>query len=163
MFPAEAVERMHARLKEVGEGLGVPFAPRDHAPSTKKALVLSEFARRAGRLTAFRTAAMDAHWAEGRDLEDEATLRGLAAQSGLDADAAIAFLDAPEVPGLLREQRAEAHRWGVTGIPTWYLLPQGWLPEHGIPTEGPRPVRVVGCQPMQEVVRAARVAGAKER
>ena len=77
--------------------------------------------------------------------------------------AAIAFLDSPEVPALLKQQRVEAYRWGVTGIPTWFVLPDGWTPEDGIPDEGPRPVKVVGCQPLSVVTRAAELAGATPR
>lgn len=161
MFPAAAVDAMHARLQQVAEGLGVPFTPRTHAPSTKPALAISAYARREGRLTPWREAAMNAHWRDGRDIEDRAVLRELAEQAGLDADAAIAFLDAPEVPALLRAQREEAHAWGVTGIPTWFMLPEGWTPEAGLPEHGPRPVRVVGCQPLEVVERAAKLAGAE--
>ena len=160
MFPEPQVDAMHARLQQVADDLGVPFEPRMHAPSTKKALALSEHARRAGRLDAWREAAMDAHWRDGRDIEDPAVLRDLATDAGLDPDAAMAFLDGAEIPALLHAQRAEAHQWGVTGIPTWFLLPDGWRPEHGVPDSGPRPVRVVGCQPMEVVERAAKLAGA---
>ena len=44
MFPRAAVDAMHARLQQVADGMGVPFAPRPHAPSTKPALALSEHA-----------------------------------------------------------------------------------------------------------------------
>jgi predicted DsbA family dithiol-disulfide isomerase len=107
---------------------------------------------------------MDAHWRDGRDLEDRAVLAELLAAAGLDPAEAFRFLDAPEVPGLLRAQREEAHRWGVTGIPTWFILPTGWKPGDPRPPQGaPQPVRVVGCQPMEVVERAARIAGASPR
>lgn len=163
MFPKPQVDAMHARLEQMGEQLGVPFEPRQHAPSTKKALAISEFARRQGRLDTWREAAMDAHWAHGRDLEDHDVLADLAEQAGLDPAAALAFLDDAEVPRLLSEQRAAAQRWGVTGIPTWFMLPDGWSPGDGVPDEGPRPVKVVGCQPMQVVEQAAELAGAEPR
>lgn len=163
MFPASKVREMQARLQDVADGLGVEIHARDHAPSTKPALALSEFARQHGRLDAFRSLAMDAHWKEGRDIEDRAVLRDLAESAGLDADAAIAFLDDAAVPQLLRRQREQAQAWGVTGIPTWFMLPDGWEPEHGIPESGPRPVRVVGCQPLEIVEKAAGMAGATPR
>ncbi|MCB9745780.1 MAG: DsbA family protein [Alphaproteobacteria bacterium] len=160
MFPADRVAVMHARLREVAEGFGLPFSPPMHAPNTRKALAISALAREQGRLDAWREAAMNAHWRDGQDIEDPEVLGGLAQASGLDPAAALAFLESPEVPRLLAEQRAEAARWGVTGIPTWFMLPEGWAPMTPWPQGGPRPVRVVGCQPMEVVERAARMAGA---
>ena len=93
----------------------------------------------------------------------DAVLRELAQGAGLDADAALAFLQRDEVPGLLMDQRVEAMRWGVSGIPTWFMLPEGWEPDEPWDEDGPRPVRVVGCQPMELVERAAQMAGARPR
>lgn len=153
----------HARLLEVADALGVEIHPGDRLPSTKPALALAELARSRGVLAAFRERTMDAHWIDGRDIEDRAVLRELAEGAGLDGDEAMAFLDAPEVPRILAGQRAEAQRWGVTGIPTWFMLPDGWSPADGLPESGPRPVKVVGCQPLEVVERAARMAGARPR
>lgn len=162
MFPPDRVAAMHARLQQVADDFGVPFRAQSHAPSTKPALALSHFAREQGKLDAWRAAAMDAYWRDGRDLEDRDTLRELLTDAGLDADDALAFLDDPSVPQLLREQRMDAMRWGVTGIPTWFLLPSGWEPGDELPPEDePRPVRVVGCQPREVVEHAARLAGAE--
>ena len=164
MFPPDRIVVMHDRLREVARSMGVTLHPREHAPSTKPALALSEHARRLGRLDAWREAAMTAHWEEGRDLEDREVLRDLLVRSGMDADAALAWLSDPEVPRLLAAQRQEAARWGVTGIPTWFVLPDGWKPGDPLPPEGrPRPVRVVGCQPIEVVERAAAMAGAVPR
>lgn len=163
MFSPDRVAAMNQRLSEVAAGMGVPYTPRSHAPSTKRALALSEFARRRGRLDAWRELAMDAHWVHGRDIEAPGVLRDLAERAGLDADAALAWLEDPEVPGLLHAQRVEAQRWGVTGIPTWFVLPAGWVPADGIPESGPRPVKVVGCQPVEVVEQAAKMAGAVAR
>lgn len=154
---------MHARLQEVAADLGVPFSPRRHAPSTRPALLLSELARRQGCLPRWRRLAMDAHWEHGLDIEDRDVLRDLAARAGMDPDGAMAFLDDPGSARLLAEQRRHAREWGVTGIPTWFLLPAGWEPGAPLPEEGPHPVRVVGCQPREYVERAARMAGAQLR
>lgn len=163
MFPRASVDAMHARLQSVADDMGVAFSPREHAPSTKSALAIAAFARREGRLAEWREAAMNAHWRDGRDIEDRAVLAELAAAAGLDPQRAVDFLDDPAVPGILQAQRIEAHQWGVTGIPTWFMLPEGWTPEQGVPETGPRPVRVVGCQPAEVVERAAQLAGARPR
>lgn len=160
MFPRHVLDRMHGRLQKVADDFGVPFKTSPHAPNTKRALALSAWAAEQGQLDAWRAHAMDAYWKDGRDLEDDGVLRELLTASGLDATAGLAFLDDPSVPDLLRAQREDAHRWGVTGIPTWFMLPDGWSPGDPRPETGPKPVMVVGCQPMEMVERAAVMAGA---
>ena len=155
---------MHHRLSEVGASLGVPFTPRPHAPSTKPALLLSEFARDHGQLDAWREAGMNAHWRDGRDIEDRDVLGELLTEVGLDVDAAWAAVDSDEAPRILHRQRNQATQWGVTGIPTWFLLPAGWSFGDPRPADGePQPIRVVGCQPMEVVLQAAERAGARLR
>ena len=161
LYPADRLAAGHARLAEVAAGFGLPFTARPRMPCTRPALAIAELARRNGRLDAWRTGAMEAHWVDGRDIEDRAVLGDLAAKAGLDPAEALAFLDAPEVAGLLTAQRALARKWGVTGIPTWFILPDGWHEGDPMPTSGPRPVRVVGCQPMDVVEGAAHAAGAE--
>lgn len=163
MFPASMVQQMRARLQAVADGLGVPIHHQDHAPSTRKALAISELARSQELLVPWREAAMGAYWRDGRDLEDPDVLRELATTAGLDGDEALAFLQRPEVPRLLSWQREQAQAWGVTGIPTWFLLPTGWSPGDPVASEGPRPVKVVGCQPLDVVLQAASRAGATPR
>jgi predicted DsbA family dithiol-disulfide isomerase len=164
VLPPQYVDDMNARLVMVANDFGLDFYPPDHAPNTKKALALSAYARDQGHLDAFRAVAMDAHWRDNRDLEDAEVLAELLTAAGLDASAGLAFLDDASVPQVLADQRKDASQWGVTGIPTWFLLPDGWSPGDPMPAEGqPRPVQVVGCQPMDVVERAARIAGARER
>jgi predicted DsbA family dithiol-disulfide isomerase len=162
MFPPRAVEGMRARLREVADGLGLTIGEHDHAPSTKPALVMSEHARGKGRLAEFRAVTMDAYWRDGRDIEDRAVLATLAESAGLDPDEALASLDDVDAPAILLAQRREAMMWGVRGIPTWFMLPTGFDPDAPEPPEegGPQAVKVVGCQPMDVVERAALLAGA---
>jgi predicted DsbA family dithiol-disulfide isomerase len=163
MFSADRVASMTARLEEVADAMGVTYSPRGHAPSTKPALAISALARRQGVLDAWREGAMNAHWRDGLDIEDPEVLGALATAAGLDAAEALAFAEGPEAAPLLRQQRIEAQQWGVTGIPTWFMLPSGWEPGDPRPESGPVPVRVVGCQPMEIVERAATMAGATRR
>ncbi len=168
MFPPEMVKGMHARLQQVADDLGVTIRPQARAPSTKPALVLSAYARTHGALDAFREHTMDAYWRDGLDIEDRGVLRQLCIKSGLDPDDAMGFLDGEQAPHILLAQRREAMQWGVTGIPTWFMLPTGWSPEGAGPDDdddddGPRPVRVVGCQPLDVVEQAAQMAGARLR
>ncbi len=160
LFPPAAVAAMAERLRSVAADLGVPLRMPDFAPCTRPALALSELARERGVLDRWRDAVMDAYWRDGRDIGRGDVLTELAGAAGLDPREARAFLGRPEIPAILRRQREEAARWGVTGIPTWFFLPEGWRPQDGIPDRGPRPVRLVGCQPVEVVLHAARLAGA---
>ena len=88
LFGPERVEPMRKHLQQVAEHFGVSgMQMPEHLPNTRRALRLAEVARDEGKLDEFRHRAMDAHWIEGRDLEDEAVLRDLAAASGLSDDA----------------------------------------------------------------------------
>ncbi len=92
-----------------------------HMPNTRRALAAAEYARDRGRLTPFRHAAMDAHWREGRDLEDPGVIASVASAAGLDGLAAAAAMDDPEYLARVDAMRAEATQPGVTGIPTFFF------------------------------------------
>ena len=125
------------------EGLRIP----ERTPNTRKAMAVAEWARDQGRLHPFRRAAMNAHWREGRDLEDRAVLGGLARSAGLDPERAVAAASDPAYVARVDAMGAEAARAGVAGIPTFFI--------------GDR--KVVGCQPYQVVAREAEAAGARRR
>jgi len=116
-------------------------------PNTRRALAVAEFARDQGKLDTFRSLTMDAHWKEGKDIEDTAVLRGLAAASGLDPDRAIQAADDPAYAKRLVDVRREYRRLGVGGIPTF---------DFG--TE-----QIEGCQSYDVIADAASRAGAVRR
>jgi predicted DsbA family dithiol-disulfide isomerase len=119
----------------------------ERTPNTRQALALAEFARDRGRLHQYRRAAMGAHWREGRDLEDEATLAELARRAGLDPDQGRAALRDPAYQARVAAMGGEAARDGVTGIPTFFVAGR----------------QVVGCQPYEVLAAAAEAAGARRR
>ncbi len=125
------------------EGMRIP----DRTPNTRKVMAVAEWARDQGRLHPFRRAAMNAHWREGLDLEDDAVLAGLAREAGLDPEAAATAASDPACLTRVDAMGEEAARAGVTGIPTFFI----------------GNVKVVGCQPYQVVAAAAERAGARRR
>jgi predicted DsbA family dithiol-disulfide isomerase len=163
LFPNRNLGAMHAQMAQFAAGFGVEMRFSDRLPNTRRPLALAEHARSQGKLHPFRDAAMDAHWLRGVDIESDGVLKELAAQAGLDPDAALAAADSPEMQARVDAMGEEAKRWGVTGIPTYFLLPKGWSPGDPPPTDGSRPVRIVGCQPYEQVLAGCMRAGVDRR
>ena len=121
--------------------------PPDVSPNTRKVLALAEYARDQGKLDAFRHVAMEAHWREGKNLGDDATLIALAKGVGLDEDGARAAMTSPELLARVDRSRELAESLGVSGIPTFFF----------------GRYRVVGCQPYETLAEAADAAGFKRK
>lgn len=147
LFGAARTAAMHAHLRRFAEGFGVTIEPREHLPNTRRVLAVAELARERGHVDALREAAMRAHWRDGRDLEDDETLRAIAGTAGLDPDEAVSASRSPVYLGRVDELRREATRAGVHGIPTFFLGSE----------------RVVGCQPYETIRQVALRAGAVPR
>jgi predicted DsbA family dithiol-disulfide isomerase len=144
----QRVAAMQARLLRFAAEFGITdMKMRDRSPNTRRALAIAEYARDQGRLEPWRQLAMDAHWRRGLDLVNDADLRALALEAGLDPDAAIAASRDPDYLGRIDEKRAQAEELGVTGIPTFVIGNQG----------------VVGCQPYPVLARFVEEAGARKR
>jgi predicted DsbA family dithiol-disulfide isomerase len=121
-------------------------------PNTRRALAIAELAREGGRLDEYRRAAMEAHWRDEKDLENDADLAAISRRAGLDADEALRASRDPRYLERIDDVRAEANQLGVTGIPTFVF---GDLDDE--------PLAVVGCQPYEVLGRAAERAGARRR
>jgi len=148
LFGEARVAAMRPRLQAVAESFGIRgMGSPERLPNTRRALAMAEYARDHGRLDAFREAAMQAHWQEGKDLEDDADLRAIAASAGLEPDAALAASRDERFLARVDAAREEANARGVTGIPTFFF----------------GDVAVVGCQPYEELAAAAQAAGAERR
>ena len=96
------------------------FVTRDRIPNTRRALALAEVARDEGKLDDYRQRAMDAHWRDGLDLEDDDVLRELARASQLPDDA-VARSKEQHYLDRIDATRAESANLGVRGIPTFIL------------------------------------------
>ncbi len=148
VFGPERTRAMRDYLAGFAADFGVTgMTIRDVMPSTRRALAVAEFARDQGKLHLFRTAAMEAAWRHGQDIEDPEVLAHCARSAGLDPVAAVEAFDEPKYLARVMTMGAEARRTGVTGIPTVLL--------------GSR--RVVGCQPYEVLAAAAEAEGARRR
>ncbi len=147
LFPEPMLQAMLGPLQAAAARMDLPLIPPAHVPNTRSALAVAEYGRLNGGLDAYRHLAMDAFWAEGRDIEDREVLGDLAEQAGMDADAALAFAFSDAGEQAVAARRSIASERGVTAIPTVLL---GRLP-------------ILGFQPYDVFSRAAERAGAVAR
>jgi predicted DsbA family dithiol-disulfide isomerase len=148
LFSPGRAAAMQQHMKVFARQFGIhDMAAPSRLPNTRRALAMAEFAREAGKLDAFRSQAMDAHWRGHRDLESTVDLLGIAKAAGLDAEAAVKAGEDPKYLSIVDATRRESHARGVSGIPTFFF---GDVP-------------VVGCQPYDTLAAAARYAGARAR
>jgi predicted DsbA family dithiol-disulfide isomerase len=158
--PVAMAKRTTAFAASFGVTMGHPM----RLPNTRRALAIAELARDRGVLDPFRHAAMEAHWNRGLDIEQDDVLEALASEAGLDPSEALAAADSPAFQARVDAMGDEARRYGVTGIPTWVALPEGWkLGDPRPPPGSPQPIRVVGCQPAATVEAALAKAGVRKR
>jgi predicted DsbA family dithiol-disulfide isomerase len=152
LFPGTDLRALHERTRRFAAGFGVTgFEPPSVLRNTRRALAVAELARDRQRLAPFRQAAFEAHWRQGKNIEDLADLAAIAASAGLDPEEAIAAADSEALLARVDARQAEARRAGVRGIPTFVFV-----------TEAARET-VVGCQPYETLAAAARRAGVEAR
>ncbi|HLK88952.1 MAG TPA: DsbA family protein [Polyangia bacterium] len=148
LFPGVPLPTLHERTRQFGARFGVAdFSPPDFLHNTRRALAVAELARDHGRLEPFRSAAFEAHWRQGKNLEDDGDLGDVAVAAGLPREAALAAADDPAMLARVDDKQAEARAAGVSGIPTFIIAGQ----------------EVVGCQPYEALAAAAARAGVPRR
>jgi predicted DsbA family dithiol-disulfide isomerase len=148
LHPGERKFDLGAYVKQFAASFGVnDINPSKRMPSTRRALAMSEFARDQGKLDVFRKLVMDAHWRDGRDIEDNTVLAETATAAGLDAEKAVLAADDPVYLRRVDDARIEYKKVGVGGIPTFVF-----------DTES-----IEGCQPYEVISAAAVRAGAKPK
>ncbi|MDQ2091055.1 DsbA family oxidoreductase [Marimonas arenosa] len=116
----EESEQARARLTDLGATLGFTFAFSDDSRmvNTFRAHQLIEWAEGRDRQTDMKLALLKAHFSDGRDISDIATLAAIAGELGLDAE------DAEQALGTGRfaaEVRTMQRFWidkGIRGVPS---------------------------------------------
>ncbi len=147
-FPPERVAQMRDYMKSFAARFGITdFRQPERIPNTRRALALAEVARDEGKLDALRRRAMEAHWRDGMNLEDDGDLRKIAADAELAADAVERSTSDPQYLERIDAIREEAGGIGVQGIPTFVVGQLG----------------LSGCQPYDVLADFAAKAGAAKR
>jgi predicted DsbA family dithiol-disulfide isomerase len=115
-------ERARAGFRQVeqaaeAEGIAFRFETIQKANNTADAHRLILWAREHDAEWPVAHALFRAYFTDNRDLNDADTLAAIAADAGLDRDAAHAFLASDRLADAVTGSQAAAQRMGITGVP----------------------------------------------
>src|SRR5690606_30054126 len=117
-MPLQQAEQMLDRMRRVGAEEGIEFAfERIQAGNTFDAHRLLCLAAKSGYQHALKERLLNAYFSEGTSIGDHGALVGLAAEVGLDADAASAVLSSHDWADQVRQEEQLATQLGVRGVP----------------------------------------------
>lgn len=113
---------IYARIKEVGAAVGIAFDfdRIEIQPNTLSAHRLIAWAQQqddAAKTSVLVERLFEAYFIQGRSIGDAGALTRIAAEAGLDADAAEAMLSSAEMLAAVAAEDREARNVGINGVP----------------------------------------------
>jgi predicted DsbA family dithiol-disulfide isomerase len=116
--PARAAQ-IYARVMDAGSraGIAFDFDAIMRQPNTREAHRLIAWAQASGQGDALVERLFRAYFLEGRDLTDRETLVALAAEAGVDAHEARAWLDSGRGVQEIANAEERLRELGITGVP----------------------------------------------
>ena len=100
------------------DGLPLKLPPVRFPQNGLKAARLALAGEKDGWTPAFTRGVFAANYAEQKDISEEATLRAVLGNVGVDADTALAAAESADVKEALKAQTAEAEARGIFGAPS---------------------------------------------
>ncbi|MCI1788526.1 MAG: DsbA family oxidoreductase [Actinomyces sp.] len=117
-FPREQAAAMNAQVAARGKQVGLDYRfDLAIATNTRRAHELSHFAKREGRQHEMIQRLFRAYFTEGANVGDRGILADLAAEIGLDREAAAASLATGEFAAAVEADIQAAGRLGIQGVP----------------------------------------------
>ncbi len=121
-IPAARFAEMQKRVVDLAAAIGLAYdMDAVRMTNTVKAHQLLHFAKAYGKQAEMKERVMRAYFMEGRHLGRSEELAALAADIGLDREAAKRSLDADEYLPAVRADQNLAMRYGIEGVP-FYIL-----------------------------------------
>lgn len=117
--PPERLREMSGGPRARAMAMGLPFNQPERISNTRRAHLLSEYARAEGKLDALRPALFRAYFAQGRNLFDLDVLKELAEGAGLDPEQASDAILSGRYDERLDRLLAEAGEQEITGVPAF--------------------------------------------
>lgn len=108
-------------MAKVAEELELPFAQRTMTYNSRRAQEMGKWAEDQGRGDEFHDLAFRAYFAEGRNIAEEAVLRDIAAQAGLDPEQAWAALESGAHAAAVDADWRYSRESGVTAVPSFLV------------------------------------------
>ncbi len=128
----QAMLQVAEHAKKAGAEIDMEKVTR--LPNTLEAHRLIHWAGIEGRQTAMVARLFKAHWREGADIGDAATLARLAGEVGMDAAAVARLLATDADADDIRARDMDARQKGVTAVPT-FLIAQQYVVSGAQPVE----------------------------
>lgn len=102
-------------------GLRIRFPPSVFPVNSVKAMRACIVLAEQGRLVPFASHVFEAYWTRDEDISQDAVLAGVCRRIGIDADALLAAITAPQVKQQLKANTDEVIRRGGFGSPTIFI------------------------------------------
>jgi predicted DsbA family dithiol-disulfide isomerase len=135
---ASRVRAAHARLTDAGAELDIDFRwsgmRRANTFDAHRLLAWALHTDGPARQHALKQALLRAYFTDSLDVADREVLADLAASVGLDRDAAAALLGSDDEAAFVRAERDEAHRNGISAVPTFVVAGE-WMLQGALETE----------------------------
>ncbi len=110
-------------LRDLGPAVGIDFHFEriTRMPNTRRSHALIAWAGGASPAaqSAVKERVLGAYFSEGRDIGAPDVLVDIARAAGLDAEAARAAIDDPQLHGQIAALEAQAQSWGISGVPAF--------------------------------------------
>ena len=132
------VRAAHARLTDAGSELDIDFrwSGMRRANTFDAHRLLAWALHHAGvePQRMLKKALLRAYFTDNLDVADHEVLADLAAEVGLDRSAAEALLASDDEADFVRQEREEAHRNGISAVPT-FIVEGEWMLQGALETE----------------------------
>jgi predicted DsbA family dithiol-disulfide isomerase len=117
-LPREQAQAMNDQVTERARQIGLDYRlDQAQAVGTRTAHQLSHFAAAQGKQHEMVQQLFRAYFTDGRNVADHQVLADLAAEIGLDRDAALAALASGEFADAVEEDIQQAREYGIQGVP----------------------------------------------
>ncbi len=122
-FPPEIRNQLYHSLNEMGKAYGIHFNRSDgFLPNSRRALILSEYAKNTSYFAALHLKIFKAYFEEGMDIGDPEVLIEIAESSGFSWEEVEQAWQDASLNQQLQEIAAAAHQEGAAGgVPTFII------------------------------------------